>query len=54
MYLEELSAIVHEKQNHVFTLGSSEFIILNNRPLKSAADQGPVINLEANIGYGQQ
>lgn len=48
MYLEELIAIVHEKQQQVFALASSQFMILDNYSLKSAADQGPVVNLKGN------
>lgn len=46
VYLEELCVIVHKKQYQGFTLGSIEFMILNNCLLKSAADQGPVISLK--------
>lgn len=45
-YLKELSAIVHEEKQQVFTLGSSKFIILDNRSLKHVAHQGPVVGLK--------
>lgn len=46
MYLEEVSMIVHEKQHQGLALGSSQVMILDNCPLKSATDQGPVISLK--------
>ena len=49
VHLEELSVTVHEKQNQGFTLGSSQFVILDNCSLKSAADQGLIISLKGNI-----
>lgn len=48
VYLEEVSVIVHEKQHQSLALGSSQFMILDNCPLISATDQGPVINLKGN------
>lgn len=48
MYLEELRVLVHQKQHQDFTLGSGQFLILENRPLKCSADQSPVISLTEN------
>lgn len=45
-YLKELSAIVHEEKQQVFTLGSSKIIILDNCSLKHVAHQGPVVSLK--------
>lgn len=47
VHLEELSAIVHEKEHQRLTLGPSEFRILNESSLKCATDQSPVISLKA-------
>lgn len=46
VYLEELCVIVHEKQDQGFTLRSSQFRVLNNCLMKTAADQNPVISLK--------
>lgn len=46
MHLEELSVIVHEKQQQGLALGSSHFVILHHRSLKGAADQSSVVNLK--------
>lgn len=40
--------VVHEKQHQSLALGSSQIMILDDCPLKSAADQGPVISLTGN------
>ena len=53
VYLEEVSVIVHEKQHQGLTLGLSQFMILDNCPLKSATDQGPVINLKGKTPESQ-
>ena len=49
VYLDELSAIVHEEQHQGFALVSSQFKIQDDCSLKSAAHQGPVIDLKGNI-----
>lgn len=53
-YLEEFIAIVHEKQQQLFTLASSQFMTLDNCSLKRLADQGPVISLQRNTPDSQQ
>lgn len=46
MYLEDLTGVVHQKHYQVLALAPCEFMTLDDGFLKSAADQGPVVNLK--------